>query len=226
VVFGDSHAAQWFPALEDVAEEEGWRLVPLIKGSCPTSSTPIFNVDLRREYRECEAWRQDAFTRIHEIDPVAVVMANATNLYVGSARWQVRPDDWAAGVERSLQRMADADILTVVIPDTPLPGFDVPSCLSRRQAERLFHDDCTFRLDDAVNAEGFTADRDATADVALAYFMDLNPLVCASPTCDVKHDGVVIYKDEGHLSVAFVEHTADEFGDALSTGLREHGRAD
>ena len=35
VLTGDSHAAQWLPALERLARERGWRLVAVTKSACP-----------------------------------------------------------------------------------------------------------------------------------------------------------------------------------------------
>jgi peptidoglycan/LPS O-acetylase OafA/YrhL len=35
VLYGDSHAAQWFPALEKLANENGFKLVSLTKSACP-----------------------------------------------------------------------------------------------------------------------------------------------------------------------------------------------
>jgi len=37
-LFGDSHAAMWFPALERIAAERDWRIYPLVKFSCPPVS--------------------------------------------------------------------------------------------------------------------------------------------------------------------------------------------
>src|SRR5690606_10377108 len=37
VLIGDSHAAQWFPALESIAQENGWKLLTRTKSSC----TPV-----------------------------------------------------------------------------------------------------------------------------------------------------------------------------------------
>ena len=34
VLFGDSHAMQYFPALENIAKKRDWRLVPLTKSGC------------------------------------------------------------------------------------------------------------------------------------------------------------------------------------------------
>ena len=40
VLYGDSHAAQWFPALEELAIERGYKLVSLTKSACPSVDVP------------------------------------------------------------------------------------------------------------------------------------------------------------------------------------------
>src|SRR5690606_30256 len=64
VLFGDSHAAQWFPALERIALTRGWRLVSLTKSGCPAVDVSLFNLALGRPYEECDAWRDAVMRRI------------------------------------------------------------------------------------------------------------------------------------------------------------------
>lgn len=55
---GDSHAAQWFPALETLAEDRGYRLASLTKSSCPLADFPIELFGKGREYTECLEWNE------------------------------------------------------------------------------------------------------------------------------------------------------------------------
>src|SRR5918995_787312 len=64
VLFGDSHAMQWFPALNKLAKERNWRLVGLTKAACPSAEVHIYNASLRRAYRECDEWRGERAVRI------------------------------------------------------------------------------------------------------------------------------------------------------------------
>jgi SGNH domain (fused to AT3 domains) len=43
VLFGDSHAMQWFPALNRIAKERDWRLLGLTKATCPPAEVHIYN---------------------------------------------------------------------------------------------------------------------------------------------------------------------------------------
>jgi len=37
VLFGDSHAAYWFPAVDEISLQQHWRLVDLTKDGCPAA---------------------------------------------------------------------------------------------------------------------------------------------------------------------------------------------
>lgn len=76
VLVGDSHAAQWFPALEKVALDNGWALVSFTKSDCPSSDLTLWNNTLNRRYVECDLWRRNVIRRIDEMQPDVVVMAN------------------------------------------------------------------------------------------------------------------------------------------------------
>ncbi|HEX7949432.1 MAG TPA: acyltransferase family protein, partial [Candidatus Limnocylindrales bacterium] len=61
---GDSHASHWFPAVEAIANAQGWRLMTFVKASCVFVDLPIFSPLLKREYTECEAWRPLVIQRL------------------------------------------------------------------------------------------------------------------------------------------------------------------
>ena len=100
VLFGDSHAAQWFPALERVATTEGFRLVSLTKSGCPSVDVALRDLRLGRRYTECEAWRHNALARIKAMKPSLIVLANASD-YVDPVRaWVLRRNSRQRTVQR------------------------------------------------------------------------------------------------------------------------------
>ena len=77
MLFGDSHANQWFNTLDAIAKESHWRLVPYTKGGCPPPYYPNFYLDeLKRVYTECYAWRDAVFDRIAALHPSLVVIGS------------------------------------------------------------------------------------------------------------------------------------------------------
>ena len=73
---GDSHAMNWFPAFERVAIRRHWRLVPFAKYSCVFVDMRIWSDYLKREYTECESWRERVVGRLRRLKPDLVVISS------------------------------------------------------------------------------------------------------------------------------------------------------
>src|SRR5205823_13848722 len=71
-LIGDSHAAQWFPAPEPLAEQRHERLDVQSKVTCPLMDLPIRSPYLGREYTECEQWRGQVLDRLRTERPALV----------------------------------------------------------------------------------------------------------------------------------------------------------
>ena len=74
ILFGDSHAMQYFPALEELAKQRDWRLITLTKAECTPGEVKIRSMVADREYSQCDAWREDALQRIEAGDPKSAVV--------------------------------------------------------------------------------------------------------------------------------------------------------
>ncbi|MFZ0692686.1 MAG: acyltransferase family protein, partial [Alphaproteobacteria bacterium] len=134
VLFGDSHAAQWLPALDALGSKYGFRVVTLNKTSCPSVTATVFSVILKREYHECQIWRQAALKRIEELHPKLVISSSsigyvmrhdATSVAITSLQ------QWRDGTRQTYGRFDSAGIPVLVIRDTPSPGKNVVECLVR-----------------------------------------------------------------------------------------------
>ena len=82
-LLGDSHALAWLPAVRAAAEQEGWRLVTLLKGSCsPVLGTIKADNWSTDRNRSCSAWRQKALEWLgsHPVDLVIITHADDARL--------------------------------------------------------------------------------------------------------------------------------------------------
>ena len=109
---------------------------------------------------------------------------------------------WAKGAARSIAVLAPAAKRIVVIGDPPLPGSDVPACLSA-------HPDRVGTCEYARAKRAYLdADLIRAAAPALArynvLYADLAPLLCVTSRCPVvTRDGVIMFKDAGHFTATF-----------------------
>jgi hypothetical protein len=98
VLFGDSHAAQWFPTLEAIAIEHHWLVVSRTKSGCPAPDVTIYQRNLKRAYDECDTWRASVLAELSGPDKPTRVIAWRRPLRArsgrpdGLARWRrLRP---------------------------------------------------------------------------------------------------------------------------------------
>ena len=219
VLFGDSHAAQWFPALERLARVEGWRLVSLTKSSCPPVAVTVWNSSFRRPYVECDAWRSHAFDLIARERPALVVMSMSRqyDLMDGSTARSVAkaPTLWDAGLAKSLATVSTSAERIALIGDTPRPRGNVPVCLSEHLDDVLA---CTRPARSALAPARTAADR-RVADAAGATFVDPSPWVCPTEPCPVVIGRYLVFRDAHHLTTPFALALSRRLLDALPADL-------
>ena len=181
VLYGDSHAAQWFPTLDKMATERGFKLVSLTKSACPA-------VDAKRPDQgafkmvHCTKWRENSIKRIAEIQPLAVITSSfqyftPANSTISRAQW------WNEGQRKLLKGLRGSTNNLIYISDTPRPLRDIPNCLASRDSKVC---DSTERSKVSV-IRGF--------DV-----INPNPWLCSS-YCPAIVEGTVAYRDASHISV-------------------------
>src|SRR5258708_25435659 len=75
VLFGDSHAVQWFNPLQRIVESHGWELTTMVKSACP--AIDIVSRGLSGgAVAICASWRAEALRRIAALRPSIVFMGN------------------------------------------------------------------------------------------------------------------------------------------------------
>lgn len=216
VLFGDSHAAQWFPAIEQMAWETGWRLVSLTKSACPSAWVTPYNTALGRDYEECARWRLAVVRRIVAENPALVILANYSSYYMRGPH-AIRTNEWREGTRQILAEIRRSGASVIVLRDTPSPGFDMPTCLSRASWR---HKDmvsaCSFDRNNSLNAETFELEQAAVAKMDGAMVLDLSNLVCTDSVCQPMIGGQVAYRDSHHLTA----RTSASLAPALSVQLK------
>jgi peptidoglycan/LPS O-acetylase OafA/YrhL len=209
VLFGDSHALHWFNPFRTAANLESWRLVTVIKAGCPAS-----DIDPHRSPEEseiCGDWRTHAIEEIVAIHPSAVVMASYTGATIRGFHTEapISTEDLRSGTRRTLEKLSRVGVPIVVLRDTPLPPFDVPSCVARRALQQLHAPaTCDFDASVARNDTAFSAERAAADGLPNIYFLDLSDLICPGSSCPAIQHGLIVYRDDNHLASTFAETLA------------------
>lgn len=198
-LFGDSHAANWFPAFERLANDGLIYLDSNTKSSCASAAVedPF--------YASCEVWRQKVIARLVQDPPDIVVLANSveTNL-------QLEPD-WSSALSETA-RALNGSSRVVVFADVQRWKFDPPTCLSQRLDNAL---DCS-SPPSAASLAATQLDRDG-ADRAGATFVDLRDYFCASQ-CPAIIGNTVVMRDNSHFTATYSALLAPLVRDAVGLG--------
>jgi len=226
VLFGDSHARQWFAAFSAVAQKRGWRIVLLRKPACPTADLTVFNSFLNRPYAECDAWREAAMTRILGLHPTAVVLANR-QLQTFTAGLQGPNETWREASRKTLEKLDTAGITTILLRDTPTPGVDIPDCLNGDTSWWARHhatgkNPCILNRASALNEGVFHAEQEAASGLSHVHILDLTDMFCDGAVCPPVKDGVIVYSDDNHISEAFSLILAPRLNERLAALIPDH----
>jgi SGNH domain (fused to AT3 domains) len=215
-LFGDSHAAFWFPAMLSFAERQGWRLVNLTMSSCTPADLSVYNSIFKRIYTECPAWREQAIARLVATRPALIVVTGTHGISpVDSSGSPLTGDAltlaWQAGMVRTLERLIPAAGRVILMADTPTSQFDPPVCLSAHRSSILA---CATPVAKAIDEGWLAAERQVVAQTGVG-FIDPTYWVCPSSPCPAILGNLLVYQNAGHLTAVFAAALVDRLGAAI-----------
>lgn len=217
ILFGDSHAMQYFTPLQHLAKANHWRLYVLNKRECPP-----FLVTIRGKsgtpYRSCEEWQRNELRRIAKGGSRTTVVMSGDTAYTayGKGRALFGAANGRAlegGYVKTLKRIHHDGLRAVVIRDMPPAPRYMPGCVIKNRDHLRA---CTFHLRRRGTRE---FDVRAARAVPGVVLIDLVPEVCPHGLCRAVIGNALTYRDTQHLTATF----ARTLGPWIAAGLREAG---
>jgi hypothetical protein len=205
---GDSHAMNFFPAFQRLADRHHWRLVPFTKFSCVFVDMRIWSTHLEREYTECATWRERVVDRLRRLKPDIVVIA--------SNKWfppiidrDGEPARQGAALARLIERIPGK---VAILVDTPRSDHDVPACLARHPTAI---EACTTARKAAIGWRHRQREVEARR-LTRAPLIDLTKAICPVDPCPPIIGKRLVYRDHHHLTATFAASLARDLDPALA----------
>ena len=206
VITGDSHAAQWVPALERIAHANGWRLVTFTKSACAFSRV---EVRLRNEpYASCMEWRENVIAEIKALRPDVVFTSQSRYGYIAR-------ETMVEGLRSVWRELAEAGIKVVPIHDTPWMPFQPGDCLALGKPEN-----CTAPRSKVEASDIFA---DAASALEGIGVIDLTDAICDPANCETIIGNMIVWRDQHHLTATYAAALAPYL--AQQAGLPFSGSA-
>jgi peptidoglycan/LPS O-acetylase OafA/YrhL len=205
VLFGDSHAGNWFEPLNEAAKAEGWRLLVRIKASCrPIDADQIaLEGGHARPYTECKAWRDAVLAEIDRLAPDLIVAAGTGHDLPGEAE------------RRVLARLAAAGRRVVIMRDTAWFPEEAIACLRKAGDPSR----CEWPLAELLPPLNYP--RTPAADLpSRTRVLDMSHRLCPDAHCRAVQDGRVVTFDSHHLTASFSRTLTADFRAVLVDAVR------
>lgn len=204
VLFGDSHALSWFPAIEKLAIAKKWRLYSLTMSSCWPAAVPAWNSKTMKVMKNCSIWRASTLGRIAKLHPSLLFVAGTRGFATVDGNGTVltgdaRTNAWLVGMKDTLDKLKVASQRVVLISDTPVSAFDPPICLLAHPTSVL---NCSTSIAKAISLTWLAEEREVASEENV-FWVDPTLWVCPTDPCSPISGNTLIYADAGHLTASF-----------------------
>ncbi|MDW6024697.1 acyltransferase family protein [Mesorhizobium sp. BAC0120] len=223
VLFGDSHADHWSTPLIEIAKKENFRLVTYMKSSCRATRVSTRDNKLKREYTECNDWRERALKEIIAMRPQMVILSqisiNHLDEEVGSpSEIPARRAEWARGVKSTVQELSDAGIHVVYLRDVPTHTSFLDKCVARALWQNRNPSVCDTPRSIAIDEEDAVTEKAIVSSIRNARFVDMTGFFCSDTLCHAMIDGKLTIRDRHHIATPYAEILASPLERAIFGG--------
>ena len=209
VLFGNSHANQFFSALENAANDLDLRLLHRTRSGC--SVADVTTTRGGTPWDSCNQWRTAAVEEMVKLKPAVVVMVGGLTVSgvidpnTGNAATEERKQELTIfGLRSTVKSLTDAGIKVIFIRDTPNLFANPVDCLAARTVES-----CVQPMNGAL--ESTETSTGAVQNMTNVTPVDLTLALCQISTCAPVRGGIVVWRDDHHLTNSYSKELAPLF---------------
>ena len=202
-LYGDSHAAEWFPAFEKIAIKRHWKLISYTKRGCPPADIATYSKVLGKVYKECAPWRENVLKQMVADGVQVVFVAHFDRLLSATTRAPMWQKEWRVAMQSTIDALNAKGITPVLMEDTPYPGQDVPTCLSRHYTN--------VQLCNPIISSAYRDDMQQMLqdfDAAKVHVLWTRQWFCTEAGCPTVVGNILVYRDDNHMTVTFASFIA------------------
>lgn len=213
VLWGDSHAAQWFTPLVAAGGNAGWTVEAWTKTSCPTAQVTIWYPPSRSIYGACDTWRRERLMALLQDPPDLLILGNYSRYYGwiydvaggGPASRTMAETLWSRGFAATAELLLDAGIPVIDLHDTPQMYVSYKDCLSAGNWSACYR----------PRREALAGMQSPAIKSPLYSRFDLSNVLCDQQICRAAVGKTILYRDSEHLSATYALTLQDYFEEIL-----------
>lgn len=201
-MIGDSHSAQFMAPMMALAEKNNWQVVSFSKGGCPLSYAERTHDAVLKA--ACKKWVAAAVKQLttEGYDLVMTSQVSGVQWASGAKKQSTYAQDGLVKVWREINK---AGVPVLVMKDNPRPIKAVLTCIQKNKFDN-------FAACQNLKKKAMLFDPQPAAvaklNSSLTHLVDYTDVYCDATKCDAVIGGVIVNRDENHLTNTFAKTLA------------------
>lgn len=218
VLFGNSHANQFFSAIDMAGKNLGFKVLHRTHSGC--SIADITTTRDGRPWDACHSWRKATVSETKKLKPTVVVMVGGITV---SGVIDPQTDEVAtksrkealtiAGIRSTAEEVAATGAQVLFIRNTPNLPVNPIDCLASRTVSA-----CVEPMNDALDPTTFSTD--AVGGIPNVTPVDLTLALCQVSTCAPIRGGNFVWRDTHHITDSYAKTLSPLFQALLKPLLK------
>ena len=230
VLIGDSNAGHFTEPVVRAGNRLGFDVDVVTMSSCPF--VPLKLSENGQDGSSCELHNSRSLAALTRARPSLVIVSNRADAWIeqqanrlGSPLTDspsMKARLYGSALRREVHALVTRHIPVEIVHPVPLLTLDESGCASILIVIDRCSGNAARDLVDNELARALAAERFAVRGMPSAWVLDLEGRICSRTTCHAKRNGVVMYRNENHLSVPGSLTLTSAFAEAM----RGHARVD
>ncbi|WP_276606350.1 acyltransferase family protein [Arthrobacter sp. CAU 1506] len=215
---GNSHAGQWLPALQALAEHHGWRVTTFLASRCNVTDAPL-ELGSQAKTQNCLDYGDWVMEQTKGSKFDLVITSERQSVPVQGESWGTTQAPAVAGYASYLRQWASAGTKVLVIKDPPYPGTkisNIPDCLASNPGNpaACSGTPSSWHWMDPLD--------EAARKLSLPGIsrVDLDKYFCVDGVCPAAIGSVVAYRDGSHITATYASSLVPYLDRPISNALR------
>jgi hypothetical protein len=209
VLFGDSHALMWLPAIAPVAVAKNYKVIVIWVGNCPPADLSVYFPQYGFPLG-CNEWRAKMIGLIQSIHPQLVILGEHTTDLPSSATTDFTNAQLKSGLIKTINQLKSSKTKVAVLEDTVQFDVAVPKCLSRFATSVK---SCGVAFPNP-KFPGLQTGEEEAAAATKSLLVKTQDWLCTK-TCSAVIGNYIPYIDLGHVSFSYAAYLSGVMGQAL-----------
>ncbi len=200
VLFGDSHALMWVPAVNPIAIKDKYKLVLLYQNDCSAASVTFWDTITGTYMTACNSWRASSIAALKSARPSVVLLASLTSLRYSAPGKVFTSAQWRTGLETTISKLKSKSTKMAVLGDLNMMSVPPPPCLAANQKaiqKCASANPNPTKADDNQNSA-----EESAAKIERVRYVNTLPWICTK-SCSPIVGNMMVYMDNWHLTATY-----------------------